>query len=166
MCLVLDTNRFGDALANPVPEAYAPLLRWLTEPNGDGSLVLGGTKYREEIARHGNARRFFVGQLRAGRAVLVEDGPVDQEEKRLRDGAACASDDEHVIALARISGARVVCTEDQALWTDIKNKALLDSPRGRIYRTADHAPLLHHDAGCQRSPKKTAPSRKDRGRAR
>ena len=166
MCLILDTNRFGDALSTPVPDAYKPLLRWLTDPQGDGALVLGGTKYRAEIARHQSARRFFVEQLRAGRAIRIEDAAVDEEEKRLQADEACSSDDEHVIALARASGARVVCTEDQALWVDLKNKALLDSPRGRVYRTADHTGLLHHDPGCRRPPNKSAPARKDRGRAR
>lgn len=166
MCLILDTNRFGEALAEPVPPAYAPLLRWLLDPQGTGTLVLGGTKYRKEIGLHQRARRFFIEQVRAGRAIAIDDVAIDAEEKRLQAEKACASDDEHVIALARVSGARVVCTEDQALWGDIKNKALLDSPRGRVYRTAEHADLLHHDSGCQRPPKKTAAPRKERGRAR
>lgn len=166
MCLILDTNRFGVALAEPIPAEYAPLLRWLTDPQGTGTLVLGGTKYRKEIGLHQRARRFFIEQVRAGRAIAVDDKAVDAEEERLQTKQACKSDDEHVIALAHISGARVVCTEDDALMSDFKNKALLDSPRGRIYRTAEHADLLHHDTGCQKPPKKTAPAAKTRRRAR
>lgn len=145
---------------------YAPLLRWLTDPDGDGSLVIGGTKYREEVGRHNQARRFFVERLRAGRAIAVDDKSVNAEEERLASAKACSSDDEHVVALARISGARVVCTEDQALWADIKNKALIDGPRGRVYRTADHTALLHHDSVCQKPPRKKPPATKDRRRGR
>lgn len=164
MCLILDTNRFGDVLSVLPKSAYVSLLRWLTDPDGDGNLVLGGTKYRSELARHETARRFFVQRVRAGRAHAVDDKIVDAEELRLRSAKSCASDDEHVIALARTSGARVICTEDKALMADVKNKHLLDGPRGRVYRTARHSGLLHHDPGCTRPavPKKNAASKRTR----
>ncbi len=165
MCLILDTNRFGDALSDAPGPEYVPLLRWLTDADGDGTFALGGTKYRREIGKHHRALRFFREQVRAGRAITFEDKSVDDEEERLASTKACTSDDEHVVALARISGARVVCTEDQALWADIKNKALIDAPRGRVYRTADHVALLHHDSCCEKAPKKnrTATKRRRRG---
>jgi hypothetical protein len=164
VCLILDTNRFGDALSEPPLPAYVPLLRWLTDPDGDGGVVFGGTKYRHEIDQFDKARRFFVNRWRAGRAHLVDKETVDAEEVRLRAAKACASDDEHVVALARISGARVVCTEDRALWKDIRDKKLLDHPRGRVYRAAGHGRLLRHDPGCRKPParKKTSKKRKRR----
>jgi hypothetical protein len=122
--------------------------------------LFGGTKYRGEIDKHGKARSFFVQRVRAGRAFSIDDAAVDAEEKRLRAARACESDDEHVIALARSSGARVVCTEDHALWADVKDKQLIDAPRGRVYRTDEHTPLLHHDACCQKPPpRKRAPGK-------
>jgi len=54
------------------------------------------------------------------------------------------------IALARVNGARVLCSEDGALWTDFKNQRLINKPRGRIYRTAQHARLLCHTKAYRR----------------
>ena len=160
MCLILDTNRFGDALSDPPAPAYVPLLRWLTDPDGDGALVFGGTKYRREIDKLEKARLFFVNRCRAGRAYLVDQGIVDTEEARLCAAKACTSDDEHVVALARMSGARIVCTEDRALWRDVRDKKLLDRPRGRVYRTARHKSLLHHDPACRKPTKNKGTSKK------
>ena len=78
----------------------------------------------------------------------------DAEEQALRARGLCTSDDEHLIALARKSGARVFCTEDTTLWKDVRNRALLAKPRGRIYRTKRHVALLGHHAGCQRPPQR------------
>jgi hypothetical protein len=166
VCLILDTNRFGDTFSDSPRPAYVPLLRWLTDPDGDGSAVLGGTKYRAEVGKVDRARRFFVERVRAGRAHSVDDAAVDAEEARLHAANACLSDDEHVVALARISGARVVCTEDQDLWKDVGDKGLLDRPRGRVYRTEEHLHLLHHDPGCRKPPsRKTADTKRKRRRS-
>ena len=47
----------------------------------------------------------------------------------------CASDDEHVIALARVSGARLLFTNDGDLQADFKNPGIINGPRGVIYTT-------------------------------
>jgi hypothetical protein len=150
MCLIVDTNRFGDVLGTPPKAAYVKLIEWLISPKGIGVIVFGGSKFRREIALSEKARRWYVQLERAGRAKSIDDATVDAEEKALKDRGVCASDDEHIIALARKSGARVVCTEDQLLWRDIKNTKLLTKPRGRVYRRAKHAGLLRHDRKCQR----------------
>ena len=48
---------------------------------------------------------------------------------------------------------------------DVKNQALIDTPRGRVYRTEAHADLLHHDRGCRKPPpqKGTTKKRNRRG---
>lgn len=155
MCLIVDANRFGDVLGTPPKPDYVKLIEWLVSPNGVGIVVYGGSKFRKEIAFSEKARRWYVQLQRAGRAKSIDDATVDAEEKALKDRRVCESDDEHIIALARKSGARVVCTEDQLLWRDIKNATLLTKPRGRIYRKAKHARLLRHDRKCQRPTAKT-----------
>ena len=47
------------------------------------------------------------------------------------------SDDHHVIALAQLSGARLLYSNDSALHDDFGNKSLIDQPRGRIYSTKE-----------------------------
>ena len=144
MCAIVDANRFGVVFSSPPGDDYTALVSWLTD--ADGILVYGGTKYSDEMRRHGAAQRFFARLRQAGRAILIEHATVDAEETRLK--GRCVSDDEHVIALARASGARIVCTEDRNLFADVKDPDLLSKPRGRIYRTHEHVHLLHHDPCC------------------
>ena len=48
---------------------------------------------------------------------------------------SCRSDDHHVIALAQISGARMLFSNDGALQQDFKNIKLIDQPPGTVYST-------------------------------
>ena len=148
MCVILDTNRFSDALSTPPKADYVPLVRWLLE--GSGFAVFGGSKYAEEIRKHAQAQRFFAALVRAGRARRIPMADVDREAASLEASDVCVSDDHHLLALARSAGARVICTEDTDLMQDVKNPALLNKPRGRVYRRAGHTELLHHDRGCQK----------------
>ncbi len=154
MCLILDANRFGEALSTPPNPDYRPIIDWLSVSNA-GMVVFGGTKFLREIDRSTRARRWFIELQRAGRAKSIDRAAVDAEEKALRARGLCFSDDEHLVALARKSGARVFCTEDAALFKDVRNPALLSKPRGRVYRTKRHVALLCHNARCQRPPQKT-----------
>lgn len=161
MCVIIDTNRFGDAFSFPPKEAYRPLLDWILGDDRDGVAVIGGSKLAAEIGKHDTARRFFAQAVKAGRARVVPSAVVDAEQTRLEAAGSCASDDPHVIGLARVSGARTVCTEDRALMGDVTNKHLLDHPRGKVYRAAPHAHLLCHHVGCSRfAPQREAPRRR------
>ena len=68
----------------------------------------------------------------------------------------CVSNDPHVIALARISGARLLCSRDQKLHSDFGNKHLVDNPRGSVYQDIPHAPLIarHCKLGKKRADRK------------
>ena len=52
------------------------------------------------------------------------------------------SDDVHILALARASGARLLYTGDKNLMTDFKTKSIIDNPRGKIYSNAKQKNLL------------------------
>lgn len=54
-------------------------------------------------------------------------------ERALMDRTPHVSDDEHVLALARVSGARLLYTEDKELIEDFKNSRIL-SPRGKVFK--------------------------------
>jgi len=147
MCVIVDANVASKVFSGAPPEEYGPLRRWLDEPEEDGCLVYGGQLSRE-LQRVGVAGRYVVALLRAGRARFVPDGEVSPEAEKVAE--LCESNDGHVIALARVSGARTLCTEDQALWRDFNNKALIDNPRGKIYRQSRHSHLLKHSRSCGR----------------
>jgi hypothetical protein len=70
---------------------------------------------------------------KAGRAVRIPDADVDAEQKRLEAVGKYKSDDPHILALARVSRVRLLCSNDHLLCADFKNKKLIDKPRGKIY---------------------------------
>jgi hypothetical protein len=78
----------------------------------------------------------------AGIARKYNDKAVDDEDQQVKKLNLCVSNDTHVIALARVAGARMLCSADQGLHADFKTKKLIDKPRGRIYQNATHDGLL------------------------
>ena len=145
MCVIVDADVASQVFATPPVEAFRPVERWLFRRNG--KLVYGGENARE-LLRIG-AVAIAVRQLRlAGRAHHEDDGQVDAETKRLEEQGLCVSDDPHVVALARISGARTLCSHDTNLHRDFRNPRLVGHPRGSVYQHAAHAHLLRHTSGC------------------
>lgn len=65
-------------------------------------------------------------------------GKVEKRAIELREIDLCVSDDEHIIALAQISGARLLYSNDGDLHKDFRNKNLIDNPRGKVYSTREN----------------------------
>jgi len=103
--------------------------------------VHGGTLTRE-YEKISKLKRVFVQLDRAGRLHAFPHKSVDGETSTVSSSGICRSNDSHIIALALISRARVLCTDDPALMTDFKNKRLISSPRGSVYRGSKNNHLL------------------------
>ena len=146
MCVIIDANVAAEVFAFPVHNDYAPLWKWIDHK--DGRIVYGGEN-RRELAELTNVRRRLKTLWDAGLALAEDDREVDKEQKAVIKKSHCRSDDPHVIALARVSGARVLCTEDQDLQTDFKDRNLVPTPKGKVYKTADHQHVLGHNRLCR-----------------
>ena len=133
MCAIVDNNVrdqvFGEDNNSPAGRLF---LDWLS--NGQGKLVVGGDLLRE-LDEYGDFNRWLRTALARNNALAIDDAVVDDETQDLRRQGRCRSDDEHVIALARISGARLLFTNDADLQTDFKDRNLINNPRGVIYTT-------------------------------
>lgn len=138
MCLIIDTNSVHKIFPTPHHEL---LSLSKAVDSGDAKLVCGG-ELKREYERMKEFWHHFIGLDRQGRTRLISDSKVDAETLQLQETAACTSDDHHIIALARISGTRLLCSDDDALCDDFKNRKLLAKPRGNIYRRPDHDGLL------------------------
>jgi len=148
MCLIVDANLASLVFSENSHDNFRPIIDWLS-PNKDGNLVVGG-RLAIELDKVAVAKRFVRSLLQAGRARQIPDTATNEEEKRIAD--SCKSDDPHVIALARISGARILCSHDKTLHTDFTNQELISDPRGHIYQNAEHAHLLSrygHTKACR-----------------
>ena len=136
MCAIVDANIRDQVFGDAQSEAGKFFLDWLLKPNG-GTLALGG-KLRSELSNDGRNRSFLraYNQLRFnGRVRDIPDSVVDAETAALEARRVCRSNDAHVLALARVSGARLLYTNDQALQEDFGDSRIVANPRGRVYTT-------------------------------
>ena len=79
------------------------------------------------------------------RLILKPD--IEREEQILLGLEQRQSNDDHILALARASGARLLFSRDADLAQDFKNRIFLNEPRGSVYKKRAHAHLLR-SAAC------------------
>ena len=155
MCAIVDANVAHQVFGEDRPPAGMRFFDWLESSRGQ--LVVGG-KLRVELGRDERFVRWLKSALRYGRARSVADEEVENRASELRSDGVCTSDDEHVLALAMVSGARLLYTNDAALISDFKNRTIVATPRGKVYTTAEndsvtdaHLRLLAARNLCRRS---------------
>ena len=147
MCIIVDASVLGKFLADPPGEDAIPIHTWLRRRKGKLVYSTGG-KFADEII--GKARQRLMDYVRAGLVVEeVRRENLREEEQGLED--EIGSDDPHVLALARVSGARLLYTDDGNLMADFKNKQFIDQPRGKVYSSAANRTLLNRTK-CVLSP--------------
>ena len=134
------------------PEAGVALFRWIQRR--DGKLVVGGT-LAEELRIDSRLKRRVRGRTKLdvgtftewlqlawqrGRVLnldLIEEShrAIRNRTQELHDSGDLRSDDPHIIALANVSGARLLYSDDRNLHQDFTDGALIDNPRGKVYST-------------------------------
>ena len=151
MCAIVDANVAGKVFASKRGEAGKKFFEWIN--SGRGRLVVGGQlldELNKTPFRDWARQAVFAGLIRR----LSED-KIKESEEILLDQGQCNSNDAHVIALAQLSGARLLYTDDGNLHKDFKNKALINDPPGRVYSTktsenftGSHKRLLNRQDLC------------------
>jgi hypothetical protein len=144
MCIIIDADLAHKVFGVPLPHEYVPLWNWLTRK--DGRIVFGGLNSRQ-LEKNKRAKEVILEWNRKGIAIGISG--VDEEQELVEAGAHYESNDPHIIALARLSGARILCSRDKKLHKDFTNPGLLTRPRGKIYQNAEHRNVLKHSRGCQ-----------------
>ncbi len=104
---------------------------------GKLKVVVGGQLLREpENTKDPNKiHNLWRELIRAGLAKQYDDNTVNTQTQTIRNQGGYKSNDPHIIALAQVSGARLLYTNDDKLHKDFGNKSLIDNPRGRVYST-------------------------------
>ena len=149
MCVIVDTDVACSVFGDPPHHDFLPVFEWLHNPKKHGHLVHGGRLTRE-LSGVEYIRRYLLRLNQAGRASVIPDDEVTPEEERVVAMGICKSDDVHIIALARISGARTLCSHDNDLHHDFTNSQLISRPRGSVYQNRSHTHLLRHTSACRR----------------
>ena len=151
MCAIVDANAAHEVFGsnqNPASEAGKGFFRWLN--SSKGKLVVGG-KLKEELGRVPNYRMWAQQATLSGKLINKGKDRVDQKAKKIKKNGDLQSDDLHIIALAQVSGARLLFSNDRKLHEDFGNPEVINNPRGKIYSTlgsrsftGDKRKLLDH----------------------
>jgi predicted nucleic acid-binding protein len=139
MCIIVDANVAANLCRQQLTPDAKAVVDWI-EKRG-GRIVHGG-KLTDELTANSRVSRWLRSLSQAGRAIQVSAATVAAEVVRIQQSAQCASNDAHIIALARVSGARLLYSHDHDLHTDFTNPALVSQPRGSVYQNVTHRRLL------------------------
>lgn len=67
--------------------------------------------------------------------ITVDEREVEARTQQIEREGIIKSDDPHVLALAQVSGARLLYSNDQDLSDDFRDRRFIDSPQGKVYTT-------------------------------
>ena len=155
MCAIVDASVAFEVFGRKRTPAGTRFRDWLDD--GRGQLVVGG-RALEELARNRSFVRWLLEARRmSGRVRQIGGARIRQRQDELVRRGVLQSDDEHVVALALVSGARLLYTDDARLQRDFLNPELVPAPTGRVYTsrpdgrfTAEHRALLDAKELCVR----------------
>lgn len=154
MCAIIDANVSSEVFGRNQSEAGREFLRRVNSESL--RLVIGG-KLLRELAEVRSAREWLRQAIQSARIRVEEEDVVNSRAEELHKSRECRSDDPHIIALAQISGARLLYSNDRKLQDDFRDSLLIHSPRGKVYSTSRspkltraHRNLLSDRNLCQR----------------
>ena len=135
MCAILDASCFNDFFSGS--EDFVPVHKWIEEKNG--KLVYSPTEKFEKEWDGEEKRRYIKDRIGSGKIKQIDEKVVRIKTQKWKV-AQIQSDDPHIIALAEVSGAKVLFTNDTDLEKDFKKFI-----KGSIYKNKNHAHLLKPD---------------------
>lgn len=137
MCIIVDANRLS-TFANLNDPNAEPIHRWLRR----GATIVYSVEgaFANEISY--KAKRLLQDYDRAG---IARNFPAQSfvEELRKVQRLELRSDDPHVLALARASGARLLYSNDRNLHDDFRDTQIVPRPKGKVYSSARNKDLLN-----------------------
>lgn len=146
MCSIIDANILTTEFKKPQDGTMGSVTTMAGEAfyekvvKGKIMLVAGGKLLREPEVKENSEQvhRLWRGLRDAGLIKQINNDKVDAQTQKVKKKGGYASDDPHIIALAQVSGARLLYSNDKDLQDDFKNKSLIDNPRGKVYSTLIH----------------------------
>ena len=132
MCAIVDENVVGIVFGSGQGRPEAATKFFDRIDSGKLKLVVGG-RLTQQLCTHTNFKEWLDEAVQSGTARTVSSREVHEEEALLTGSGGCRTNDEHVLALARVGGARLLNTNDLVLMNDFKNQQLVPRPRGKIH---------------------------------
>ncbi len=141
MCVILDASARDNVFGKERTAAGKQFFDWLETRRA--LLVIGG-KLTDELASSRAFEKWAETAVSDGRVRVFRQSEVDTETRTLSEDWSGKSNDQHVIALARISGARILYANDGSLCDDFKDPTLVSGGRGRIYPVGESQNAAGH----------------------
>ena len=133
MCAIIDANVVSEVFGPKPTPAGKEFLDWITDPKGSGRLICGGKLLEELMGSSEGFREWASEALNAGKMKNISEDDVKRRMAQIQQ-ESIQSNDPHILALAQVSGARLLYSNDIDLREDFQNKDLID-PAGSIYST-------------------------------
>jgi hypothetical protein len=145
MCILIDTCCLPSVFdaANKAHEQFKPVHEWIFQRGG--RIVIGGTKYRDEVGRMHRYAELLKQLATARKVVPFDDSAVDRAAKMAQSKCKdIAFNDPHLIGIVSVSGCEVICTGDKSALPYLKEKRLYPKSvsRPKIYSGARNKKLL------------------------
>ena len=135
MCIIIDANKCNE-LANGDSDLQ-PIIEWIA--SGKGNIVFANTdRFQTEFRGCSvDFKTLWRTYDQAGQVNHMNSIDVEKEMKTLKN---LKSNDDHIIALALVSGAKILVSGDKNLHEDFKNKE--NGVGGKVYQYKKQKHLL------------------------
>jgi hypothetical protein len=157
MSLIVDVNVLARVIVMRSDLDFGPVSGRLFTHAATAARLVHGGKLTEEYMKVSSAIRPLAALDRMGRVLVCPKAAYEQQLGFVESSGICASDDPHIIAIARAMAVRLLCSLDKDLHADFTNPALLSRPRGKVYQNATHEHLLDRfckEVAAQRAGRK------------
>lgn len=113
MPIIIDTNCFANVFSRNADkhDEFEPVLNWVL--NGKGTLVYGGSKYKEELKKASRYLTIFRLLKEVGKVIIGDDNKIDKIQgdlESLKDSKKF--NDVHLLAISINTKCRIICSED------------------------------------------------------
>ena len=149
MCAIVDASAVFEVFGRKQTDAGREFRDWLD--NGRGRLVVGG-KVLKELTQNGNFNRWFLEARRSGGRVRQLRAEIVRGQEERLDRGLMRSNDQHVVALALMSGARLLYTNDMQLQRDFTDRQVIPGVEGRIYTSKPDGRLTDYHQALLQAP--------------
>ena len=134
--IIIDANVAAALSANPLHSDAHPVKQSVEEKRL--RIAIGGRLTTELISAR--LRHWLSELIRSGSVLQYRSKQINQEVRNVERMGVCVSNDTHIIALARVSGVRLLYSHDHKLHRDFACKRLVQ--KGKIYQSRKHSHLL------------------------
>lgn len=142
MCAIIDASGANDVFGKDRPEIGVAFFNWIEE---QGYIVTGGKLTMEIGSLCQNFLDWAREAERVSKLIIINNSKIHAEIAEVVKIRGLRSNDAHVLAIARISGARLLYANDGPLLEDFINSRVITRPAGDTMTSSTGDALTNED---------------------